>query len=42
MPLGKHELPPLTMPAFSHPLAVVFAMRQTLQGLLAMRVGSRD
>jgi hypothetical protein len=42
MPLGEHELPPLTTPACSNPLAFVFAFRQTLQGVLAMRVGNRD
>jgi hypothetical protein len=42
MLLGKHELPPLTTPACSNPLAVVFATRQTLQGVLTTRLGSRD
>jgi hypothetical protein len=42
MLLEKHELPPLTTPACSNPLAVVFATRQTLQGVLAWRVRSRD
>ena len=42
MLLGPYELPPLTMQACSNLLAAVFAMMQTLQGVLAMLVGSRD